>query len=279
MLWGVVHSRFAVLWISCGTSRYLRTQNVRNCREEFPKFPCKCGPFGTVLHTTCPKRDTLCSPRRPASLVVAGRGTNGQHFRRDPETTERGRGGIGRHAELAPPWAFGPCQFDSGRPHSVLTGPRPQVRPAEGLWVGQTTPNRRVAQPARRSERGFICLETLVKRYIRPSVLFYPDIGQFEARFDGPNVLLRHAIHPARARLAEEGLHVRCLDLVELLRELGSNLKCFHHIREESSGFWRVEQRGFVRERRLTSWWRANAPRTSGSRLRERHTLCFRAGT
>jgi hypothetical protein len=34
----------------------------------------------------------------------------------------------------------------------------------------------------------------------------------------------------------EDGLHAQCIDLLELLRELGAGVKCFHHTREEVVG-------------------------------------------
>lgn len=83
---------------------------------------------------------------------------------------------------------------------------------------------------------GFACLETVVKGYILSGVLFYPDIGQFQTHFDELDVYCDTPFLLRALGFSEEGLHIQCLDLVELLRELGANLKCFHHTREEMVG-------------------------------------------
>lgn len=83
---------------------------------------------------------------------------------------------------------------------------------------------------------GFACLETVVKGYILSGVLFYPDIGQFATHFEELDVYCDTPFLLRALGYAEEGLHVQCLDLVELLRELGAKLMCFHHTREEVVG-------------------------------------------
>lgn len=88
---------------------------------------------------------------------------------------------------------------------------------------------------------GFTCLETVVKGYVLSGVLFYPDIGQFEAHFEQLDVYCDTPFLLRALGYSEEGLHIQCLDLVELLRELGAGLKCFHHTREEVVGVLEYE--------------------------------------
>jgi hypothetical protein len=83
---------------------------------------------------------------------------------------------------------------------------------------------------------GFDCLETVVKGYILSGVLFYPDIGQFATRFEELDVYCDTPFLLRALGFSEEGLHIQCLDLIDLLRDLGANLKCFHHTREEVVG-------------------------------------------
>jgi hypothetical protein len=83
---------------------------------------------------------------------------------------------------------------------------------------------------------GFACLETVVKGFILSGVLYYPDMGTFETRFDELDVYCDTPFLLRALGYSEEGLQLQCRDLVELLRGLGANLKCFHHTREEVVG-------------------------------------------
>lgn len=83
---------------------------------------------------------------------------------------------------------------------------------------------------------GFDCLETAVKGHILSGVLFYPDIGQVEARFTDLNVYCDTPVILPALGYADEGVTAQCLDLLELLNELGAGLRCFHHTREEVVG-------------------------------------------
>jgi hypothetical protein len=83
---------------------------------------------------------------------------------------------------------------------------------------------------------GFECLETVVKGYILSGVLYYPDIGRFATRFEELDVYCDTPFLLRALGFSEEGLHIQCLDLIELLDDLGANLKCFHHTREEVVG-------------------------------------------
>jgi hypothetical protein len=90
---------------------------------------------------------------------------------------------------------------------------------------------------------GFGCLVTVVKGHILSGVLYYPDIGQFATRFEELDVYCDTPFVLRALGYAEEGLHLQCLDLVELLRDLGANLKVFHHTREEVVGVLENEAR------------------------------------
>jgi DNA-binding NarL/FixJ family response regulator len=91
-------------------------------------------------------------------------------------------------------------------------------------------------QLAERDREGFDCLETVVKGYVLSGVLFYPDLGRFQTHFEQLDVYCDTPFILRALGYSDEGQHVQCLDLVELLRELGANLKCFHHTREEVVG-------------------------------------------
>jgi hypothetical protein len=83
---------------------------------------------------------------------------------------------------------------------------------------------------------GFECLETVVKGHILSGVLFYPDVGAVQKQFSELDVYFDTPFLLPTLGYAEEGLHLYCLDLVELLAELGANLRCYHHTREEVVG-------------------------------------------
>jgi len=88
---------------------------------------------------------------------------------------------------------------------------------------------------------GFACLETVVKGHILSTVLFYPDIGQLQTRFSELDVYCDTPFLLRAIGYTEDGLHAQCVDLVELLIDLGANLKCFHHTREEVAGVLEAE--------------------------------------
>lgn len=83
---------------------------------------------------------------------------------------------------------------------------------------------------------GFAALEVVVKGYVLSGVLYYPDLGKVETRFDDLEVCCDTPFLLKTLGFAEQGLHVQALDLVELLKELGAKLRCFHHTREELVG-------------------------------------------
>jgi hypothetical protein len=98
---------------------------------------------------------------------------------------------------------------------------------------------------------GFECLETVVKGHVLSTVLFYPDLGQMATRFSDLDVYCDTPFLLRAIGYTEDGLHAQCVDLVELLRDLGANLKCFHHTREEVVGVLEGEA-GSLRAGRTT---------------------------
>ena len=88
---------------------------------------------------------------------------------------------------------------------------------------------------------GFTCLETVVKGHVLSTVLFYPDLGQVETHFDDLDVYCDTPFLLPAIGYSEEGIHAQCAELVELLRDLGANLKCFHHTEEEVAGVLEAE--------------------------------------
>jgi hypothetical protein len=91
---------------------------------------------------------------------------------------------------------------------------------------------------------GFTCLETVVKGYVLSGVLFYPDLGQVEARLVDLDVYCDTPFLLPAIGFAEEGRHFQSVELLELLRDLGANLKCFHHTMEEVAGVLETEAAG-----------------------------------
>lgn len=89
---------------------------------------------------------------------------------------------------------------------------------------------------AENDPEGFAALEVVVKGYVLSGVLYYPDLGKVETRFDDLEVFCDTPFLLKALGFAEHGLHVQALDLVELLKELGAKLRCFHHTREELAG-------------------------------------------
>ncbi len=83
---------------------------------------------------------------------------------------------------------------------------------------------------------GFQCLEIVVKGHILSGVLFYPDIGQVESRFNDLDVYCDTPFLLPALGYGDEGVSAQCSDLLELLREAGAGVKCFHHTREELVG-------------------------------------------
>lgn len=90
---------------------------------------------------------------------------------------------------------------------------------------------------------GFGCLETVAKGYILSSVLFYPDLGRVESHFEELDVLCDTPFLLRAIGYNEDGYRIQCVELLELLRELGANLKCFHHTREEVAGVLEMQAR------------------------------------
>ena len=88
---------------------------------------------------------------------------------------------------------------------------------------------------------GFTCLETVVKGHVLSTVLFYPDLGQLETRFQDLDVYCDTPFLLPAIGYSEEGIHIQCVELVELLSDLGANLKCFHHTMEEVAGVLEAE--------------------------------------
>jgi hypothetical protein len=88
---------------------------------------------------------------------------------------------------------------------------------------------------------GFTCLETVVKGHVLSTVLFYPDLGQLQTRFDDLDVYCDTPFLLPAIGYSEDGIHIQCIELIELLRDLGANLKCFHHTEEEVAGVLEAE--------------------------------------
>jgi hypothetical protein len=88
---------------------------------------------------------------------------------------------------------------------------------------------------------GFTCLETVVKGHLLSAVLFYPDLGQVQSRFEDLDVYCDTPFLLPAIGYSEEGLTLQCVELIELLRDLGANLKCFHHTEEEVAGVLEAE--------------------------------------
>ena len=101
-----------------------------------------------------------------------------------------------------------------------------------------------------RDPEGFTCLETVVKGHVLSTVLFYPDLGQLQTRFSDLDVYCDTPFLLRAIGYTEDGLHAQCVDLVELLTDLGANLRCFHHTREEVVGVLEAEAGGFAPGRR-----------------------------
>jgi len=83
---------------------------------------------------------------------------------------------------------------------------------------------------------GFGCLETVVKGHILSGVLFYPNVGEIEARFTDLSVFFDTPVLLPALGYGDDGTIAQCMDLVELLGDLGAKLRCFHHTREELVG-------------------------------------------
>jgi hypothetical protein len=88
---------------------------------------------------------------------------------------------------------------------------------------------------------GFACLETVVKGHVLSGVLFYPDVGQVESKFEDLDVYCDTPFLLPAIGYAEEGRHLQCVELIELLAELGANIRCFHHTEEEVAGVLEAE--------------------------------------
>jgi len=88
---------------------------------------------------------------------------------------------------------------------------------------------------------GFTCLETVVKGHVLSAVLFYPDLGRLQTRFEDLDVYCDTPFLLPAIGYSEEGVHVQCVELIELLRGLGAKLKCFHHTEEEVAGVLEAE--------------------------------------
>jgi hypothetical protein len=87
-----------------------------------------------------------------------------------------------------------------------------------------------------RDPEGFGCLETVVKGHILSGVLFYPNVEEVEAKFTDLAVYFDTPVLLPLLDYGDEGTVAQCMDLVELLSELGATLRCFHHTREELVG-------------------------------------------
>jgi hypothetical protein len=87
-----------------------------------------------------------------------------------------------------------------------------------------------------RDPEGFACLETVVKGHILSGVLFYPNMGEIEAKFTDLAVYFDTPVLLPLLGYGDDGTVAQCRDLVELLSELGAKLCCFHHTREELVG-------------------------------------------
>ncbi len=88
---------------------------------------------------------------------------------------------------------------------------------------------------------GFTCLETVVKGHVLSTVLFYPDLGKVQARFEDLDVYCDTPFLLPAIGYSEEGVHLQCVELIELLRDLGAHLNCFHHTEEEVAGVLEAE--------------------------------------
>jgi hypothetical protein len=100
-------------------------------------------------------------------------------------------------------------------------------------------------------DEGFKCLETVVKGHVLSTVLFYPKLGEVEAKFADLDVYLDTPILLPAIGYSEEGVRIQCQEMLDLLRELGAKLKCFHHTEEEAAGVLEAEaahMRGKVTE-------------------------------
>jgi hypothetical protein len=87
-----------------------------------------------------------------------------------------------------------------------------------------------------RDPEGFSCLETVVKGHILSGVLFYPNMGEVEAKFTDLAVYIDTPVLLPLLGYGDDGTVAQCMDLIELLSELGAKLRCFHHTREELVG-------------------------------------------
>jgi hypothetical protein len=90
---------------------------------------------------------------------------------------------------------------------------------------------------------GFAALEVVAKGYVLSGVLYYPDLGKVDSRLDDLQVYCDTPFLLKALGFADRGLQAQALDLVELLRELGAKLRCFHHTREELAGVLESEAR------------------------------------
>lgn len=90
---------------------------------------------------------------------------------------------------------------------------------------------------------GFAALEVVVKGFVLSGVLYYPDIGKVETRFNELEVYCDTPFLLKALGFAEEGFQVQAIDLIELLQELGAKLRCFHHTREELAGVLEAQAR------------------------------------
>lgn len=98
-----------------------------------------------------------------------------------------------------------------------------------------------VAHLADSDPEGFACLEVVVKGFVLAGVLYYPDLGQVETRFTELEVYCDTPFLLNALGYADEGVHLQAVDLLELLRDLGAKLRCFHHTREEVAGVLEAE--------------------------------------
>lgn len=83
---------------------------------------------------------------------------------------------------------------------------------------------------------GFTALEVVAKGFVLSGVLYYPDLGKLDMRLDELEVYCDTPFLLKALGFAERGLQVQAMDLIDLLKELGAKLRCFHHTREELTG-------------------------------------------
>jgi len=83
---------------------------------------------------------------------------------------------------------------------------------------------------------GFDFLETLVKGYMLANALLYPDLGQVQQRLDRVEFYFDTGFLLRALGLSGPSFQAPCGELLKLLYEVNSNLRCFEHTLGEMQG-------------------------------------------